>query len=290
MDRYLSGFLENVISQKNFTKKIELVIELNKPSIYAERLLKSYGNKYKKNFVILKTSKLKGLYSSWNTCIKKANGSYLAIWNVDDRRTPNSLDIQSKLLFKKNISFAYGNFNVVSSHDNKNARIKLIDISKLSSDELNKSMIIGPFFMFKKNVVKKIGYFDEKLKSASDFDFALRLANQYKGSYTKKNLGYYLDEGKGLSTSKRIDTEFETDFIYFRYGIRKKNALNFHKKIKSSKNNIYFYEKFGKRVKLENDFTNLKKLQITNKFKYKRKFVDKYAILRIFKFYFKKFF
>ena len=101
MDQHLSGFLENVVTQKNFKKKIELIIELNKPSTYASEITNAYKKKYKKNIIILKSKALKPLGSSWNSCIKKSTGKYLAIWNTDDRRTDNSLDIQEKLISKK---------------------------------------------------------------------------------------------------------------------------------------------------------------------------------------------
>ena len=84
-------------------------------------------------------------------------------------------------------------------------------------------MILGPFFMFKKSVCNKIGFFDEQLKSSLDFDFAIRLAYHFSGKHLNKNLGYYLNEGKGLSTTKNSLQEIETNVIYLRYGL-------FHKK------------------------------------------------------------
>ncbi len=271
MDQHLSGFLENVVTQKNFKKKIELIIELNKPSTYASEITNAYKKKYKKNIIILKSKALKPLGSSWNSCIKKSTGKYLAIWNTDDRRTDNSLDIQEKLISKKKISFVYGNFFVVSNHKNLKQNSEYIDVSKYSKDELNKSMIIGPFFMFKKKVIKEVGFFDENLKSALDFDFALRMASKYRGIYTKKNLGFYLNEGKGLSTSNRVNPEYEKNFVLFRYGIRSKISNRYIKLIKKEKLNIFMYKKFNKTVPLINDFKFLKVLLNQNKFKYKKK-------------------
>lgn len=270
MDRHLKGFLENVVTQKNFKKKIELIIELNQPSAYALKLAYEYKKKFKKNIIILKTNKLKTLGSSWNTCIKKSRGKYLAIWNTDDRRTDNSLELQERLISKKQISFVYGNFYVVSNHENHKQKLEYIDVSKYSKDELNKSMIIGPFFMFNKKVIKDIGFFDENLRSALDFDFALRMASKFKGNYTKKNLGFYLNEGKGLSTSNRVNPEYEKNFIYFRYGIRSKISDSYIKLIKKEKLNIFMYKKFNKTVPLIKDFKFLKVLLNQNKFKYKK--------------------
>ena len=46
-------------------------------------------------------------------------------------------------------------------------------------------MILGPFLCLKKSH-KKIGLFDEQLKSSADFDFALRLSSYYRGHCYKK--------------------------------------------------------------------------------------------------------
>ena len=52
------------------------------------------------------------------------------------------------------------------------------------------------FFYVWEKVCKKIGFFDEQLKCALDFDFAIRLAIHFKGKHLNQNLGYYLNEGK----------------------------------------------------------------------------------------------
>ena len=83
--------------------------------------------------------------------------------------------------------------------------------------------------MWRKNICEKIGYWDEQFKSGADFDFAARLAVENEGKKTPGLLGYYLDEGLGLSTGKtpwqpiertvielRFRTFFKLDFWYYR--------------------------------------------------------------------------
>jgi hypothetical protein len=81
-------------------------------------------------------------------------------------------------------------------------------------------MILGPFFMFRKSLIEKCGYFDEQLRSGADFDFAVRATHHAnKIGYSKSILGYYLDEGKGLSTRGDGLQEVERTVIELRYGI-----------------------------------------------------------------------
>jgi hypothetical protein len=77
-------------------------------------------------------------------------------------------------------------------------------------------MVMGPFFMWKKSINQ---YFDEQLRSGSDYDFCIRLALTGKIGMTDENLGYYLDEGKGASTNGDGRQPLERTVIELRYGI-----------------------------------------------------------------------
>ena len=54
--------------------------------------------------------KREGLYASWNRAIMLAKGEYLAIWNVDDIRTPDSLAAQKAALEQSKAVMCYGDF------------------------------------------------------------------------------------------------------------------------------------------------------------------------------------
>ena len=158
MDHHLDDFLKNVVNQYNFKKNIELIIHLNKASEIAKNIISSYKKKYKNIFPYY-SNDLKSLGFSWNFCINKSNNPLVTIWNVDDRRSKKSLYYQQQIFEKKKIAqFVYGNFLVKNKHSKDGKILEKIDVSKYHEDELNKSMILGPFFMFKKNVTKKIGF------------------------------------------------------------------------------------------------------------------------------------
>ena len=78
-----------------------------------------------------------------NRCIEYSSGDYLCIWNVDDLRTPNSIEIMAKTLDENpEVDFVYGNFIVVSSFGSTEG--KVVDETG-REDELTSSMILGPF-------------------------------------------------------------------------------------------------------------------------------------------------
>ena len=230
----LSYFLNNLNKQTIFDK-IEIIIDHNKPTKQEIKLIKKFQQQYPNKLVHLISKKVVPYGVSINRCIKASRGSYLAIWNIDDARTPNSLELQYNAIKNKKVSFVYGNFKKVKELGSISG--EEVDVGRYDKNELLISMIIGPFFMFRKNICNKIGYYDEQLISGSDFDFAIKMALVSKGKKILNNLGYYLDVGTGLSTTKKNNTQIvEKNLICLRYVIFKK--VNFHSIIQIMKYEI----------------------------------------------------
>jgi hypothetical protein len=76
--------------------------------------------------------------------------------------------------------------------------------------------------MWRRAVSKKIGYFDEQCLQGADFDFSSRLALEFEGKKNIGLLGYYLDQGLGLSTKRATLQPIERTFIELRYGVYRK--------------------------------------------------------------------
>ena len=265
MKKYLGLFLKKIPEQTIFNK-IEIVLDHNEPTKKEIKLVKEFKKKYPNKINHLIKKKVQPLGNSMNDCIKYSKGKFLAIWNVDDLRTPNSLELQYNAL-KKDVKagFVFGNYRIVKKFGSK----KGININhhKNSLKELKSSMKLGPFFMFKKKLVKQIGFFDEQLLQGADFDFAIRLAYFSKGILVKKLLGYYLNEGKGLSTRPDSIQDIEKNFTHFRYGVFNKvvrDSYYLPTLLKYDYKNFYF---FNKKYPIENYFHNYQKIinkKITN--------------------------
>ena len=85
---------------------------------------------------------------------------------------------------------------------------------------LKEGMILGPFFMFRKSLIEKSGVFDEQLIQGPDYDLALRLVRNGKAYFMPDNLGYYLNEGLGMSTKPDSKQPLERTAIELRYNVR----------------------------------------------------------------------
>jgi len=222
-EKYLEHFLPSVKAQ-TIWNEAEFIITANDVSTVEKTILDEFYNENKSNTKILYT-KRENLYASWNRCINHATGEYFAIANVDDIRTPGSLESQIKLLDQnKNALFCYGDHIVVSKFLSTDG--ELIKTSNVPKSEFTRSMIIGPFFVWRKTDNPAIAYFDEQFKSGGDFDFAIRLAVHGEGVRVNGILGYYYYGNTGLSTGSELQP-IERTFIELRYGIYDKIDYNY---------------------------------------------------------------
>ena len=216
MSKYMRGFLENLSTQTH--KDLEIVLDHNNPSLEEVKLVEEYNEKYD-NICHIKVDGVDPIGISMNRCIEYATGDYLCIWNVDDLRTPESIEIMAKTLDENpDVDFVYGNFIIVNRFGDINGRI--VDETG-RENELTYSMILGPFFMVRRSFLDKTGWFDEKLFSGADYDLAMRMARCGKGLHIPRPhiLGYYLDEGLGASTRPNSKQPIEQTVIEMRYGI-----------------------------------------------------------------------
>jgi glycosyltransferase involved in cell wall biosynthesis len=220
MGNYLKTFLEDLKKQTIFPN-FEIVLDLNDPEPWELELVHQYIEKYPKELIkLIVTSPVEPIGVSMNTCIKEASGEYLTIWNVDDLREPDSLERQMKVLDEnEDVDIVNTNFKIVTSFGSKIGQ--QINHTIYPESEYKRGMILGPFFMFRKTICERAGYFDEQLKSGADFDFAIRLAYNGKIMFSEGNGGFYLNEGLGASTSGDRQP-IEKTFIYVRYGINDK--------------------------------------------------------------------
>jgi glycosyltransferase involved in cell wall biosynthesis len=245
MKKYLKTFLEHLPNQTIFNK-LQIVLDHNEPTEEEILLVRDFQKQYPNTIKHIITNPVEPIGVSMNRCIDESDADLIAIWNVDDLRTTDSLEKQAKLLLdNEQIDIANGNFVIVNSFPNTKG--KIIDHSqyRYNEKEYTRSMVLGPFFMWKKSLCQKAGKFDEQLKSGADFDLAIRLAVHGKVGMVHGVLGYYLDEGLGASTRPNSKQPLERTLIELRYGIFDKVQQNYVNELSKEpyKKNIIIFDK-----------------------------------------------
>ena len=111
MGRYMKGFLENLSTQTH--KDLEIVLDHNEPTDEEINLVEEY-NKEHDNILHIQVEGVDPIGISMNRCIEFASGDYLCIWNVDDLRSPDSIEVMAKALDENpDVDFVYGNYHIV---------------------------------------------------------------------------------------------------------------------------------------------------------------------------------
>lgn len=233
MGKYLRLFLERLPEQTLFDR-LEVVLDHNEPSVEEVEWVRAFQKRYPGKLKHFLVERVDPIGVSMNRCIRKAQADLVTIWNVDDLRTPNSIEAQTDLLSRAKTDIVYGNYWVVSAFG-KTAG-DLVTHEAIPVKELTRSMILGPFFMFRKDLCKRAGLFDEQLRSGADFDLAVRLAFHGQARATQTPLGYYLNEGLGASTRPNSLQPVERTVIELRYGIYDK--IDYRFVAKASRYNI----------------------------------------------------
>ena len=215
--QFLEGFFQNLSSQTVF-HRCHLVLRMNSPDAEEIRMAEAFRRRFPDQVRLSVCRGVETLGASWNKAINYSSSNFVTIWNVDDRRTADSIEHSMEAL-KSNpeASFVFGSFMIENPRRFFRKHRQVVSSSP-SESELFTGMAIGPFFMFRREIFDVVGPFDEQYKTAADYDFAMRLVRLARGIHVPKVLGSFLDLGKGLSTNGSMLQPIERTAVELRYG------------------------------------------------------------------------
>ncbi len=216
-EKYLESFL-NYAEKLEGKERIEMLLLHNAPTedelSIIERRLPALP--FAKHIII---PEREGLYSTWNRGIRMAQGEYIANWNVDDIRLPDSILNQAYILDNNpEIALAYGDTHYMYEYPIYTTKTYVFKDYKSDPDIFESEFNISCFPMWRKQIHEAIGYFDEQYRLVADFDFQIRVARSFKLGKTSQALGYYLEAVPGKLSSNRCLQDVERHSLYLRYG------------------------------------------------------------------------
>ena len=180
----------------------------------------------------------------WNRGIDLSTGKYISLLDDDNRKKPTFCEEMSGYLDNNLDKDAVACFNETIT-DDRNKRGSISSSPKQASKEniLKGNLIDSGNIMFRREVVRKIGWFDERLRTEDDWDYIIRLMYESNGiGVIEKPLAEYR-----IHMENRINRSYSLGFLENRkfiksksYG-RKVKLLLFHQdcsKITLSQNNV----------------------------------------------------
>jgi glycosyltransferase involved in cell wall biosynthesis len=210
-DEYIEQFMEDITRQTVFKDKCEwIIINPNSPGNEEEKI-KPYLEKYP-NIIYKRLDYDPGIYDTWNIAIKMSSGEYVTNANADDRKSPNSIEEHAKMLYlNPDVDLVYAD-SFISRKPNErwedmNQNNEKYNFEQFSIEAMLRGNPPHNNPMWRKTIHDQNGYFDQKYKSAGDWDFWLRCAfNGSKFMKISNILGVYYFNPVGMSTNPEHDS------------------------------------------------------------------------------------
>lgn len=190
-NKFLQETLNSIINQTY--KNYELIIVDDGSIDNTSIIIKNFISKYKNKKIKYYYKNNSGLGNSRNLAIKKAKYDWIAIIDHDDIWLSNKLEYQSSEIQKNiNKKLFFTDFSIWNENK-KISRFKIFkEKDKFITETLNLDkykgfinlILCGCFIgsstvVFNKNVIKEIGYFNERYKFLTDYIFFLKLSKKY---------------------------------------------------------------------------------------------------------------
>ena len=210
--KFIAEAMESAINQTY--SNLEIIVSDDASNDDTIKIIEAF--KQKTNIpIFIHQHQPNGIGANWNHCIKKANGKYIKFLFQDDVLMPTCVNemvnvlendasiglVASMRTFIVEASYineetekwikAYGNLQEALQLPLKNG-MRILDKNLFKSDLFLKSPLnkVGepPTTMFRKDLIKNIGYYREDLKQILDYEFYYRLLKKYKIAILEKEL------------------------------------------------------------------------------------------------------
>jgi glycosyltransferase involved in cell wall biosynthesis len=219
---YIEDCIESFISQD--IEGIEMIIVDDASTDNPYDVIKKYKSSQIK---YIKLNKNKGYSYAKNIGIKASKSEILVMLDADDKLTKNSLKIRYKKLLK-GYDFVHG-----PCLDLKKGRPLVRNrLWNLWLEKKTWKYVHAQGVMLKKDIHRKIGLYDEKLRCKSDREFFARVFNyNFKIGTVKEDVAFYRRHKKQMHRSKekmKINDKLQKKVLTL-IKIRKKNLLSLEK-------------------------------------------------------------
>lgn len=218
---FLEGFLEDLISQTIFDDCELIVIDSGSPGKEQEIM-----NKYCKKYSNIQYIRYEDRFPptiGHNIAMRLCNSKYITWAMIDDRKSPNFLEIlYNELENNKHIDLVYGDCLATSVKNEKLCDTKSKKLSEHSINDFSRENMIkclpGPMPMWSTRMINRVGFFNDKDHDFCD-DWELWLRSVDNGcSFKKVNkiIGLYLEGGRS-QIQNNLEQRKEEARVFFKY-------------------------------------------------------------------------
>jgi len=175
--QFLARALEAIKCQYNVDYEL-LVINDGSTEPEIEKTLSSYEN-YTPRMKVLCSEDNNGYTLCLNWLLRNSVGEYIAFQDADDNCVPRRLEKQLKAIKERKLDMLSTYGTTINEKGKRIANFYTDEAQRKPEKEIlanlkNECWILGPSMMFARRVFDTIGYFDEELYFAQDYNYWLR--------------------------------------------------------------------------------------------------------------------
>lgn len=224
-DRYIDGLLDDLLSQ---TEDCQIVVVCEKESEEEEITGDVMGRVYPGKILMVPTEDIPTVYAAWNLGIKAASGKYITNANTDDRHHPRAYEIMADVLDARHdldlvyhdsyISWTANQTFEEFIRENADKKLQpgrfenepgIFSWMDYERGALARGCFIGPQPMWRASLHQEYGYFLANYKSAGDYEFWLRVAQDKNMFRIGIPLGVYHAHLDGVELSDPVTSAEE---------------------------------------------------------------------------------
>jgi O-antigen biosynthesis protein len=192
-ERFLRGKLEDLEAQ-TLAGELEIIV-IDSGSPQNERAIVAEFQQRYSNIRYLRTQQRETVYQAWNRGIRMATGEFVTNSNTDDRLRPDALEVLVRALREHpECDLAYPDMRITQQENasfESHLPFGFKDWPEYDRLSLLELCCVGPFPLWRRSLHQEIGYFDERYKSAADYEFWLRASQSHHFIHVPQFLGLY---------------------------------------------------------------------------------------------------
>lgn len=243
VDKFLSKTLDSVINQ-TLKEDYEIIVVDDGSVDKSKDIAKDYATKYP-NLIKYFEQKNQGSHIARNAAMKKANGEIFLFLDSDDLFLPKTIeDCVNYLDVRPDCGLVYSDQSEIDSEGDFLRERRREGCHRYFGELIKFCMFAGHVRATRKKVIEEIGGFDERLRTAQDWDLTLKIHERYRVDHIPKILYKYRVHDYGVTNRQRkniIDTSksFLSSFL-------KRNKIYGDSEVEvkcvNVKGNISYYE------------------------------------------------
>lgn len=172
-----------------------------------------------------------------NTGLEAVSGDYIFIIDDDDKVHAELIEKELHKISKEKLDFCTAEHQFIDL-DGVDCGVRDISLgeSPLCTLLLKNELWTPSGILFKKEIIEKIGYFDEEMSLGEDWDFFIRVAREYKiGVIDEPLIDYRIHDSQITAESHVKETKQLLSTINTRYGTdAKSEGFRFYREFKSN--------------------------------------------------------